>query len=90
VVQLGHRRAALVAGSFDEWSVGVFGGTPPRYGGGPAAPLTAALRSLAVGQACSLAGSNPGRTSLIFGLLVQRDDTWLATRKSGFDSPAVH
>ena len=23
------------------------------------------------------------------GLLVQRDDTWLATRKSGFDSPAV-
>jgi hypothetical protein len=24
------------------------------------------------------------------GLLVQRDDVWLATRKSGFDSPAVH
>ena len=24
------------------------------------------------------------------GLLVQREDVWLATRKSGFDSPAVH
>lgn len=24
------------------------------------------------------------------GLLVQRDDSWLATRQSGFDSPAVH
>jgi hypothetical protein len=24
------------------------------------------------------------------GLLVQREDTWPATRKSGFDSPAVH
>ncbi len=37
-------------------------------------------------------GSNPGLTSLTkqYGLLVQRDDTWPATRKSGFDSPAVH
>ncbi len=25
-----------------------------------------------------------------FGLLVQRDDTCLASRKSGFNSPAVH
>jgi hypothetical protein len=24
------------------------------------------------------------------GLLVKREDAWLATRKSGFDSPAVH
>jgi hypothetical protein len=24
------------------------------------------------------------------GLLVQREDAWLATRKSGFNSPAVH
>jgi hypothetical protein len=24
------------------------------------------------------------------GLLVERDDVWLATRKSGFNSPAVH
>ena len=35
----------------------------------------------------------PGRSSISpthFGLLVQRDDTCLASRKSGFDSPAVH
>ena len=25
-----------------------------------------------------------------YGLLVQREDAWFATRKSGFDSPAVH
>jgi hypothetical protein len=36
-------------------------------------------------------GSNPGRTSATNnGLLVQREDTWSATRRSGFDSPAVH
>jgi hypothetical protein len=77
MVQLGHRREAVVAGSLDAWSVGVSGGTPPRYGGRP--------------------GSSPGRTlddraelRKQNGLFVQREDAWLATRRSGFDSPVVH
>jgi hypothetical protein len=38
-------------------------------------------------------GSTPTSVNwkgLFPGLLVQRKDTWPATRKSGFDSPAVH
>ena len=49
---------------------------------------TTALRSADFGSAVLGCWFN-SRTDL-FGLLVQREDAWLATRKSGFDSPAVH
>ena len=38
----------------------------------------------------SIATNNEPLTTNQSGPLVQRDDTWPATRKSGFDSPAVH
>jgi hypothetical protein len=58
-------------------------------------PVVQRQRRLAHTQA-TMVRLHPGRLCFVriddrlLGRLVQRDDTWPATRKSGFDSPAVH
>jgi hypothetical protein len=55
---------------------------------GPAGALAACLRGREVDRVRFSGG--PWFDVMNRGLLVQRDDAWLATRRSGFDSPAVH
>ena len=69
----------LHPGSFDGWSVGVSAarvlGKDEDRVQFPGGPSTEQFES---------------NHKTINGALVQRDDAWLAPRKSGFDSPTLH